>query len=151
MRLIAFVAIAWLILVDGAPAQSIEEVVRDFGFTGQWAEVCDQPASTTNWKRTIVVSAGEVSWTESCGKCNFQPVQYSVPTAKRVGTDRLEMRARRVNPDGTGWRSVYDLVMLKTGIRLRTMHYQAVGGTFITRDGRILGNGTETPWFTQCP
>ena len=86
-----------------------------------------------------MVSAGEVSWTESCGKCNFQPVRYSVLAAKRVGTDRLEMRARRVNPDGTGWRSVYDLVMLKTGIRLRTMHYQAVGGAFITRDGRILG------------
>src|SRR5215475_7005492 len=68
MRWIGFAAFASLILGGAAWGQSVDAVIREFGFVGRWAtNRCERPATMENWHRTITVSAAEVSWTDSCG------------------------------------------------------------------------------------
>ena len=134
---------------DAAYGQSIEQVAREFGFVGHWAlQSCDRPASSENWRRRIVISGGEVSWTEDCGNnCAFAiPIKYVVQSIEQVGQERISMRVRRIDQDG-----IFDPIMRKEGGRLRTMSNQAVGGKTLVRDGIIVSNNQPTPQFLECP
>ena len=133
---------------DAAHSQSAEQVAQEFGFVGHWAmQLCDRPASSENWRRRIVVSGGEVSWTEDCGNnCGFSvPIKYVVQSIERVGAERISMRVRRIDQAGT-----YDFIMRMADGRLRTMSNQAVDGKILVRDGIIVSNGAPTPQFTKC-
>ena len=147
MRRLGFAAVALLFLVGSASAQPVEQVVRDFGFTGRWAYLCDRAVSLDNWQRRIEISTTRIAWTDDCGGCQYAQIKYVILSATQPAANRMALRVRREDgPKGT-----YDFEIIKTDGKIRTVLNQPLDGDTLVRDGVILRSKQETPWFAKCP
>ena len=146
MRRIAGPAAALCLVVASADgAGSIRSELEVFGFFGQWALHCDQPASPTNSRRSVAVtSGGDVIFTESLG-LEYPPNVYLVRAVNRTAPNSAVLR---IELNG---QVEQDLTMVREGGQLRTVTNRRVAdGELVVKDGIIASNGEKTPWLTRC-
>src|SRR5262249_7150330 len=109
-----------------------------------WARDCDEPSSPTNNLRAAYMSQlGDPEFTESLGP-DSDPNVYAILSARRDGDDIV----LHVKING---RVEQELTMHRDNARIRTMTNRNLdSGKYVVRKGKVLSNGRDTPWLTQC-
>ena len=147
MRTRFLAAIAAVIFFSGpaSSAESLTEILENFGFFGRWAMDCDQPASPANNVRVARVSASsDPIFSENLGGSG-EPNSYVILRAKRTGPDTIVLRTK-LNGE-----IVQELTMRRNGERIQTItNRDPATGKYIVRKGVIVGTKYETPWLTRC-
>ena len=128
-----------------ASAQSVQQVVSEFALLGTWAADCDQPAARNNIYTVYTLSGGSV-----------RRIYYDAPS--KIAGDAIIISAARVSAD----QIVYDqeltdanrtrikVVLTRIGGRIKVWLSQRTDGQILVQDGRVLSNGSESPWQSRC-
>jgi hypothetical protein len=140
-------AVQFTMLTALAQAQSPTNAVEEFGLLGSWAIDCAQSPSPRNEHSVFsVTSVGTIQLRNDFG-INYDEMVYRVVAAKRLDTDKLQLRQVLT----TDRSIVLDVVMLKIDDKVRVWSSRGSDGTALVRDGAIPStNGQETRWALRC-
>ena len=142
----AALAIGLLAVTAASPghADTSRATLERFGFLGNWAQDCTQPAARDNVWRQTAIDGGDVVFTESLGG-DFVPSSYRVLSARVKAADTIVLSIKLNNRDRQ------ELTMVLRDNRIRTMTNRPRGArTPIVDDGIIVGTSMATPWLTRC-
>ena len=148
-----------------ASAESLAETLNQWGLIGTTAKDCAKPASPSNAHDSYIVRAdGSVYKAPNYGRGNDSLNSYEVEAATIEPTGTLVLRVTHSNrtprtsqimgPTGSFTVSLdkpreWTLTKGSDG-RIRVMSNREVGGDYSVRDGKLVTNGAETPWYTLC-
>jgi hypothetical protein len=148
-----------------ASAESLAATLNQWGLIGTTAKDCAKPASPSNAYRSYIVRAdGSVYNAPNYGRGNDSLNSFEVEAAtiepngaivlretrseKNLGTAQVMGPAGRFAADSSKPREM-TLTKGSDG-RIRLMSNREVGGEYSVRDGKLVINGAETPWYTLC-
>ncbi|HJQ60522.1 MAG TPA: hypothetical protein VJ890_26690 [Vineibacter sp.] len=136
--------IAAVVTPAGAAAQSIAEVMEQWGLVGTWAVNCHLPPSRTNGMHSTYLPqlAGNVDVRRDFGDPQYNDVSQVI--AARLQPDgRLEVT---VDP-----RQIFTYTLAKGADgRIRSMIGRLGNGEYTVRDGKFVATGAPTPWQSRC-
>ena len=144
-KVIGPAALLCLILMVPARAEPVGDTLQAFEFFGRWAPDCSRPPALDNsWREVEILPSGDVRFVERLGT-EYQPNVYVVMNATRTGSDSIVLR---IELNDT---TLQDLTMTRKDGKIRTLiNVPVLTGKPVVKDGRIVANGRETPWLTQC-
>jgi hypothetical protein len=152
MRFAAVLLCVFLTALPAAAAPhegpSPEELFRQFGLFGQWANDCAKPAAPDNPHVSIIeIAPGVILEEHDIGPDNVIN-RYSVLDARRLSDTRLsvEMLFRPGEDDEERQMLTFEV---HDGTR-RTIFNQVEGGPVRVKDGIALWNGSKTPVLHKC-
>jgi hypothetical protein len=131
-----------------ASAQTVRQVLRDFGLLGTWQTDCSKPAASNNF-RTVYegLSKGDVRRTyyDAPGKI------YSQYVLKRVS----RISANQILYEQEGQNDLQFVVLTKIDNRYRVFSNHSRAGKVYVQEGKYVKDspgthGTDTPWQTKC-
>ena len=148
-----------------ASAESIAATLNQWGLIGTMAKDCAKPASPSNAHDSYMVRAdASVYYAPNYGRGNDSLNSFEVEAAtiepseaivlrvtrsdKTLGTAQIMGPAGRVYTDPNKPKE-WALTRGPDG-RIRMMSNREVGGDYAVRDGKLVINGAETPWYTSC-
>jgi hypothetical protein len=127
-----------------ASAQSIADVMEQWGLVGTWAVNCHLPPSRTNGMHSTYTRqlGGNVDVRRDFGDSRYNDVSQVI--SARVQADgMLEVT---VDP-----RQVFTYVLFKGADgRIRSMTGRLGSGEYTVRDGKFVASGAPTPWQSRC-
>jgi hypothetical protein len=148
-----------------ASAESVAATLKQWGLIGTMAIDCAKPASGSNaYNSYIARPDASVYNARNYGSGN-DPLNFSeleaaniepsgaivlrvTSSAKSRGTTQVMGSAGRFTDDSTKPR---EWTLTKgSDRRIRMMSNREVGGDYSVRDGKLVTNGAETPWYTSC-
>ncbi len=146
-------------------AEPIAATLDKWGLIGTASKDCTKPASAANAHNSYIVRAdASVYYAPNYGRGNdslnsFEleaaTIEPSGPIVLRVtrsektrGPAQVMGPAGRFTEDSTKPRE-WTLSKGSDG-RFRVMSNREVGGDYSVRDGKLVINGVETPWYTTC-
>ena len=149
MLRIALVLFAFVLATAGtASAQTVRQVLQDFGLLGTWQTDCGLPPASNNF-RTIYAGMpnGEVKRTyyDAPGKI------YSEFILKRVS----RIAADQILYEQAGNDDLQFVVLTKIGNRYRVFSNHSRAGKVYVQEGKYVKDspgthGKDTPWQTKC-
>lgn len=144
-RLIAFLGLC-LALGNGVSAGGPdEEAVVKFGIIGTWAVDCSKPLSPSNPYQTY--ARGEVYPTRTLSMATKElDGVFEMRRARLIGSNQLAYTDRKQHRE----RPTFDVILEKTGGRLRSVSSIANDGKVIIREGRFVDTGVPTLAFQRC-
>lgn len=137
-------ALALALLLVAPAAASPRDVLDDFGFFGEWAVDCAQPASVDNPHRDAYLNERrEPVFTETLDP-EAQGNTYAI-VAARAGKSSLRIKVR-LNETVT-----QSLRLVRRGERIRTVTNRSLpDGRLLVKNGIVVSIGAPTPWLTRC-
>jgi len=140
-----------LALVLGMPAaagaETVRQIVQQFGLLGTWADDCSRPPADDNFHTVYAaLPNGKVQRTyyNAPGKIYNQ---YELQRVNRVSSDQLFYQQK-----GSAGR--IDVVLMKVGNRYHVLSSQNENGKAYVQEGKFTANtsspGEESPWQTKC-
>lgn len=138
-----------LLALPAAPvarAQSVENMFREFGLLGAWAENCSLPAGTrggNTYTIYAVAADGTVTLTYDSGARVSQAVNV-ILRATRIGDDRIGYLQENRN---TKAQIEIELVLRNDTIKVWTS--RRATGEVLVREGKFAGGG-ESPTQSRC-
>jgi hypothetical protein len=149
MLRIALVLSAFVLASSGtASAQTVQQVLKDFGLLGTWQTDCGQPPAQNNI-RTLYegLPNGDVRRTyyNASGKIS----DFVLKRVSRVAADQI-LYEQEGNNDLTF------VVLTKIGNRYRIFSNHSRAGKVYVQEGKFVKDadarlhGNETPWQTKC-
>ncbi len=155
-----------LLIPTVASAEAIAATLNQWGLIGATAKDCAKPASPSNAHNSYIVRAdASVYYAPNYGRGNDSLNSFELEAATIEPSGAIVLRVTR--PDktlGTGTTQImgsagrftdsnksreWTLIKGSDG-RIRTMSNREVGGDYSVRDGKLVTNGAETPWYTSC-
>jgi hypothetical protein len=141
-RLLVGAALALVIVPNAASAQSIADVLGQWGLLGTWSADCRAPAQ----------QAARVSYVrQSDGNA-----QHIVDFGDQRGSTS-PILAARPEPNGdlqitvNQQREVITYVLTRgDGDTVRSMSSRRPNGEYYIRDGRFVASGATSPWMSRC-
>jgi hypothetical protein len=141
--LAAGATLALLLAPRGEAAETIQQVVGDFGLLGNWAPDCSKPASPRT-PRVLYAATAD-------GGVQRELVEGSAPggtgtpftAASRVAPDRLELDYLYQD------RTVHLVLEMQDG-KQRGVRSWIDGGAPIVEDGVVLATNRRVPWLEKC-
>ena len=135
-------------MLNGAKAESVEDLFNQFNLFGNWATNCNTPPTPVNPHVSITMpSAGLVLEDHNLGP-NYTVNRYSVLSAEKVSPTNLSVSV--IFQPGTEAEERQKLVFAVREKTRRTMFNQADGGAVRVRDGIALARGSKTPLLHKC-
>jgi hypothetical protein len=141
MLRIAFVLFAFVLAASGtASAQTVRQVLQDFGLLGMWQTDCGLPPASNNF-RTIYAGLpnGEVlrTYYDAPGKV-YSRIAPDQILYEQAGNDDLQF-----------------VVLTKIGNRYRVFSNHSRAGKVYVQEGKYVKDspgthGKDTPWQTKC-
>jgi hypothetical protein len=139
--------------VETADAQSVANMVAEFGLIGTWATDCTQPASTSNYLTIYAIKpSGEVSRTYYDAPGHVLNI-YKITSAKRQARDMLsyeqlwDFEGSPANIAANRMQVLLNMVDDKYQI----VSSQGSDGSFFVKDRKFPNSGDESPWQFRCP
>jgi hypothetical protein len=133
-----------------ASAETVRQVLQQFGLLGTWSSDCSRPPANNNFHTTFVsLPNGKVQRTyySAPGKIYNQ---YVLERVNRISADQLFYRQK-------GAAGYVDVVLKKDGNRYHVLSSQNENGKIYVQDGKFTANagdgssaGKESPWETKC-
>jgi hypothetical protein len=149
MRVTTLVLFAFVLTASGtASAQTVRQVLKDFGLLGTWQTDCSLPPASNNF-RTVYegLSNGDVRRTyyDAPGKI------YSQFVLKRVS----RVSADQVLYEQEGQNDLQFVVLTKIGNQYRVFSNHSRAGKVYVQEGKYVKDspgthGKDTPWQTKC-
>ena len=150
MLRIALVLFAFVLATVGtASAQTVRQVLKDFGLLGTWQTDCGQTPSLSNI-RTVYegLSNGDVRRTyyDAPGKVYNQAVLKRV---SRIAADQILYEQEMQN-------DLQFIVLTKIGNRYRVFSSHSRAGKVYVQEGKYVKDadsrlhGDDSPWQTKC-
>jgi len=153
-----------LLIPTVASAESIAATLNQWGLIGTTAKDCTKAASPSNAHNSYMVRAdASVYYAPNYGRGNDSLNSYELEAAtiepsgaivlrvtrsdKTLGTAQIMGSAGRFT-DSNKPRE-WTLTKGSDG-RIRMMSNREVGGDYSVRDGKLVTNRAETPWYTSC-
>ncbi len=136
---------ATFVVAEPATDSATRGVLEEFGFFGQWAIRCDQPASVQNTVRSAYVSAaGEPGFSENLGEGLPENV-YRILGVERRDDNQITL-AIELNGQ-----TLQRLTMVRDESRIRTITNELADGRIVVKNGIVAASGGRTPWLSRCP
>ena len=147
-----------------ASAESIAATLNQWGLIGTMAKDCAKPASPSNAHDSYIVRAdASVYYAPNYGRGNDSLNSFDVEAATIEPSGAIVLRVTRSDKTlgpaqimGSAGRYTesnkpkeWTLTKGPDG-RIRMMSNREVGGDYAVRDGKLVINGAETPWYTSC-
>jgi hypothetical protein len=143
-----------LALVLGTPAaasaETVRQVLQQFGLLGTWSNDCSRPPADNNFHTVFApLPNGTVQRTyyNAPGKIYSQ---YVLQRVNRISSDQLFYRQK-------GSAGHIDVVVKKDGNRYHTLSSQNENGKIYVQEGKFTSSagdgshaGKESPWETKC-
>jgi len=143
-----------LALVLGTPAaasaETVRQVLQQFGLLGTWATDCSRPPSDDNHHAVYApLPDGTVQRTyyNAPGKIYNR---YVLQRVNRISSDQIFYQQK-----GSAGR--IDVVLKKAGNRYHVLSSQNENGKIYVQEGKFTSNvsdgsyaGKESPWHTKC-
>jgi len=140
---------AFVLIASGtASAQTVRQVLKDFGLLGTWQTDCSLPPANDNF-RTVY---------EGLANGDVQRVYYNAPG--KVYSRFVLKRVSRVSADQIlyeqeGQNDLQFVVLRKTGNRYRVFSNHSRAGKVYVQEGKYVKDATathgmDTPWQTKC-
>jgi hypothetical protein len=125
-------------------AQPAGDTLRDFGIVGHWVVGdCSLPAAPDNEHETLtVLQSGNVDWLIRLGPGLEN--HYVIHAAKRLNADHLSVKARLND------RIEQEMIWIIKDSKFRTISNVNMDGTYVVKEGVIVGNGRPTGWRSRC-
>ena len=128
-----------------ASAQSIQQMLSDFGLLGTWATDCSREAASDNYYTVYRSSSGKVLRTYYDGPGKVYN-EYVITQATRLANGRL-----RYVQEGTDSRRLrLEVVVTMDGGRLLVWSSRYVDGEVLVRDGKYTDDGTRVVGQDKC-
>ena len=130
-----------------ANAETVRQVLQQFGLLGTWANDCSQPPAQNNFHTVYApLPNGNVRRTyyNAPGKSYSQ---YVLERVNRISSDQIFYQQK--GSDGR-----VDVVLKKDGNRYHVLSSQNENGKIYVQEGKFTSNtgnpGQESPWQTKC-
>ena len=147
-----------------ASAESLAATLNQWGLIGTMAKDCAKPASPSNAHNSYIVRAeASVYYAPNYGRGNDSLNSFEVEAATIEPNGAIVLRETRseknlgkaqvMGPAGrfTDSNKPREWTLTKgSDGRIRMMSNREVGGDYSVRDGKLVINGAETPWYTLC-
>jgi hypothetical protein len=128
-----------------ARAESVEQVLTDFGLMGRWAADCTPaPGKAPLASHYTVMGDGKVMRLLDFGQPGNSDFDYTVVSAERIAPDQVAMHL--VNAHDS-----FDIVMQMANGRSRSYQSKKADGTVVVKDGIMVKSGTAMAWQYKCP
>jgi hypothetical protein len=154
-----------LLIPTAASAESVAAMLNQWGLIGTTAIDCAKPASGSNAHNSYIArpdasvynarnygSGNDPLNSFELEAANIEPsgaiVLRVTRSEKTRGIAQVMGSAGRFTEDSTKPRE-WTLTKGADG-RIRMMSNREVGGDYSVRDGKLVTNGAETPWYTSC-
>jgi hypothetical protein len=143
LRLSIVAAAALAAAPAAASAQTIADVMEQWGLLGTWAVNCGQPPGQASGAHiTYVRRGGNVDVVRDFGNPARNDTS-AVIDARPVSGGGLELT---VDP-----KQVFTYVLVKGADgRIRSVSGRLASGEYTVRDGKFVSTGGPTPWQTRC-
>jgi hypothetical protein len=130
-----------------AKAESVQQILRQYGMLGTFADDCSQPASKNNFYTVYApMPNGNVRRTYYNGPNKIYN-QYVLEHVNRISSDQLFYQQK-----GSAGR--ISIVLIVAGNRYHVLSSQNENGKAYVQDGKFTSNtsspGQESPWQTKC-
>jgi len=132
--------------VSAARAQSVENLFREFGLLGTWAQNCALPAGNRGGNTYTIYAVeadGTVTLTYDSGGQGAQTAN-AILRAERRGDDRIgylqENRSTKVR---------IEIELVLRGETIKVWTSRRATGEVLVREGKFVGGG-ESPTQTRC-
>jgi hypothetical protein len=140
----AAAAIALLTLSGRAQAQSVSDVLGNFGLLGTWASDCRHPPSAFIPFSTFAPTAdGTVVRTLRRGDDSDHSGDFVIPWARRIAPDQVAMRME-------GRDVTYDIIIQIEDGQFRAYQSTTADGQVVVRDGIVLIDHQPAIWQKKC-
>ncbi|MGO8920827.1 MAG: hypothetical protein ACLQJR_33450 [Stellaceae bacterium] len=141
-RSLAAAPLALLLLPHAAGAQSVPQVLGEFGLLGSWSADCSKPASPEAPRVVYAVEAD--------GSVTRELVEGAAH-----GTGTPFVAATRVAPDQVEVDYLYQDRTVHLVLEMREGRHHGLtswidGGAPFMEDGVVLANNRRAPWLTKC-
>ena len=130
-----------------ANAETVRQILQQFGMLGTWATDCSRPPANDNIHTVYApLPNGNVQRTyyNEPGKISNQ---YELERVNRISSDQLFYQQK--GPSGR-----IDVVLKKDGNRYHILSSQNQNGKAYVQEGKFTSNtsspGKESPWQTKC-
>ncbi len=130
-----------------ASAETVRQVLQQFGMLGTWADDCSQPPSNNNFHTVYVpLPNGNVQRTyyNAPGKIYNQ---YVLQLVNRISSDQLYYQQ-------AGSEGRINVILKKDGNKYHVLSSQNENGKIYVQEGKFTSNtsnpGKESPWQTKC-
>jgi hypothetical protein len=130
-----------------ASAETVRDVLRDFGLLGTWATDCDKPSGADNF---YTVYAGRTDG-------NVRRTYYNTPDRVKPYNEYTVTRAIKLPADMISYKQegvvdhdVIDVVLLKDGNKYKIWSSVKADNTALVKDGKFPGSGDDSPWQAKC-
>jgi len=144
-----FAALALLIgSTAAASAQTVQQVLRDVGLLGSWANDCSLPAAPSNFHTKY----------EALPNGDVKRTYYDAPN--KIYSEYILKRVSRLSPDQISYEQEYQndrqfVVLTKVGNRYKVLSNRSQSGNQLVENGKFAKDspgtlGKETPWQTRC-
>jgi hypothetical protein len=131
-----------------ASAQTVRQVLQEFGLLGMWQTDCNLPPAPNNF-RTIY---------EGLPNGDVKRTYYDAPG--KIYSEFVLKRVSRISPEQIlyeqeGQNDLQFVVLTKTGNRYRVFSNHSRAGKVYVQDGKYVKDspathGNDTPWQTKC-
>jgi len=133
-----------------ANAETVGQVLKNFGLLGTWANDCSKPASSNNY-HTIY---------EATSNGDVRRTYYNEPNKNKIYSQFVIKRVSRVAADQIlyeqeGQDDLQYVVLKKIANRYRIFSNHSRAGKVFVQEGKYVKDspathGNETPWQTKC-
>ncbi|MCW5748549.1 MAG: hypothetical protein KIT36_20335 [Alphaproteobacteria bacterium] len=137
-------AIASLLAIapGSASAQSVADVLQQWGLLGTWSADCQAPLSKAPRVTYVRQPDGNARHVLALG--DGRQIDSPVLAARNRPEGGLEVTVNQSQEVIS-----YVLVRGEDG-RVRSLSSRRPNGDYYIRDGKLLANGAPTPWLRQC-
>jgi hypothetical protein len=140
----AAAAILVLTFAPRAQAESVSDVLGNFGLLGTWASDCRHPPSVFIPFSTFAPAAdGTVVRTLRRGDDNDHSGDFVIPWAHRIAPDQVAMRME-------GRDLTYDVIIQIQDGQFRAYQSQTPDGQVVVKDGIVMVDHRPAIWQKRC-
>jgi hypothetical protein len=138
---------SFIVLITFALAQSATNTIEEFGLFGIWADDCRSGPSPSNQYASFSVTLRGIIQLHNDFGPDYGDMLYRIVGATRIGKFRISLRQLLITDDQVA----LDIVMLKSGDRIRVWSSRGADGSEYVQDGLIpAANNRETTWMERC-
>ena len=135
-------------------ANSVWDVLVEFGFTGTWAFSCKIPADQMRYRQTPYEDQNGHARVKVDFGINYEGdaaiATYAVDSARILTPTELELWTRSDDPEWRHNGQIGHVIYLKDKGRIRAFQSWLQDGTQVAKDGIYLYNHKRTPWMERC-
>lgn len=141
--LAAAATLALLLLPHAAGAQSVKQVLDEFGLLGSWSTDCSRPPSAQA-PRVVYAEQADGSVTRELVEGAAHGTGTPFVAATRAAPDQVEV-------DYSYQDRIVHLVLEMHEGRHHGLRSWIDGGAPFMEDGVVLANNRKAPWLAKCP